>query len=327
MSKETEVSQKTKILIVEDEPGPREAITLVLRPFFELHWAECGDAALQILKDVPDIEILTLDLVLPGQSGVDLLHEIKRHYDTVEVIIITGYGNLLSPVDCFRYGAAAYLIKPFDEADILREVHIALGRKRRLESLRGVLTRLQHTTRQGFTAETARQHLAQDPVLLEHSEAVCRYAMQLSDRLRLSATEHEHLEVGALLHDIGLLAIDDQIKRYPFHENLSQEDIQQSHTQIGSRMAMEAQLATPIIEIIHHHHERYDGSGYPHHLFGEDIPYLARIVAIANSIDHVTSTRVAKRLTPREMQAFLKVNAGGHFDPWLIELCRAEAYS
>jgi len=85
---------------------------------------------------------------------------------------------------------------------------------------------------------------------------------------------------------------------------------------------MDAQLATPIVEIIQYHHERYDGSGYTHHLFGEDIPYLARIVAIANSIDHITSTRALKRLTPREVQAFLKLNAGSRFDPWLIELWR-----
>src|SRR2546425_2046679 len=323
----TKVIQRAKILIVEDEPGPQEALTLVLRPFFDIYRAEGADAALQTIKDIPDIDVITLDLVLSGRSGVELLQDLKRDHANIEVIILTGYGTLLSATDCFRHGAAAYLIKPFDQVDMLREINMALVRKQRLEGLRGFLGDLQRSAQQGLTPETARRHLAQDPRLLEHAQAVCRYALQLADSLHLSHTDRQHLELGALLHDIGLLAIDDEIAHYQTISELSVEDIHQAHTQIGARMALDAHLATPIVEIIQYHHERYDGSGYTHRLFGEDIPYLARIVAIANSIDHITSTRALKRLTPREVEAFLKLNAGGRFDPWLVELWRPEAYS
>lgn len=330
MTRGTEVGQRAKILIVEDEPGPQEALTLVLRPFFDVYWAENADAALQILKEVPGIDIITLDLVLPGRSGVELLQELKRDHPSIEIIVITGYGTLLSSVDSCRHGAAAYLIKPFDATDMLRETNMALVRKERLEALRGYITQLRGTTNQGITSEIARRHLAQDQRLLVHAQGVCRYALQLADRLHLSDADRHHLELGALLHDIGLIAMDEEIARFERISELSVEDIQQAHTQIGARMAIEAQLATPVIEIIQYHHERYDGSGYPHHLLAEDIPYLARIVAIANSIDHLTTFRQAqvdrqcdeKRPTAIDVQAFLKLNAGGRFDPWLVELWR-----
>jgi cyclic di-GMP phosphodiesterase len=324
VNKSTEVTQRAKILIVEDEPGPQEALTLVLRPFFDVYWAESANAALQTIKDVPDIDVITLDLVLPGRSGVELLQDLRRDHDSIEVIILTGYGALLSAIDCFRHGAAAYLIKPFDQTDVLREVNMALVRKHRLKGLRGYLADSRGTTQQRLTPEAARRCLAKHPQLLEHAQAVCRYALELADRLRLSRTDRQHLELGALLHDVGLIAIDDEIAHYHTMRELSVEDIQQAHTQTGARMALDAQLATPIIEIIQYHHERHDGSGYPHHLLGEDIPYLARIVAIANSIDHVTSTNATKRLTPKDVHAFLKLNAGSRFDPWLVELRRSE---
>src|SRR3989442_15950602 len=122
----TKVIQRAKILIVEDEPGPQEALTLVLRPFFDIYRAEGADAALQTIKDIPDIDVITLDLVLPGRSGVALLQELKRDHHSIEVIIVTGYGTLLSPIDGFRHGVAAYLVKPFDGMDLLREINIAL---------------------------------------------------------------------------------------------------------------------------------------------------------------------------------------------------------
>ena len=151
MSKGTKVIQRAKILIVEDEPGPQEALTLVLRPFFDIYWAESADAALQTIKDIPDIDVITLDLVLSGRSGVELLQDLKRDHANIEVIILTGYGALLSATDCFRHGAGAYLIKPFDQVDMLREINMALVRKQRLEGLRGFLADLQRTTQHGLT--------------------------------------------------------------------------------------------------------------------------------------------------------------------------------
>src|SRR5437867_12351717 len=114
----TKVIQTTNILIVKDEPGPQEALTLVLRPFFDIYRAESAAAALQTIKAIPDIDVSTLDLVLPGRSGVELLQDLKRHHNNIKVIIITGYGTLLSATDCFRHGAAAYLVKPFDGMDL-----------------------------------------------------------------------------------------------------------------------------------------------------------------------------------------------------------------
>jgi putative two-component system response regulator len=328
--------ERAKILVVEDEPGPQEALTLILRPYFDLYLAESADAALQTLKDISKIDVITLDLVLPGRSGVELLQELKRDHDGIEVIVLTGYGTLLSASDCFQHGASAYLIKPFDQIDVLREVNLALVRKRILSGLNGFIADLQNITRHDFAPRAVRGYLAHNPKIMEHTEAVYRYALQLAERLPLSPTDRQHLEIGALLHDIGIIAISNyDLAHSQTNGTFSVDDIQQAHGQIGARIAMEAQLPSPIIEIIQYHHERYDGSGYPHHLVGEDIPYLARIVGIANSIAHVTTLRQAqgdrqnaiKRLALGEVKAFLKVNAGSRFDPWLVELWRPESLS
>ena len=102
-------SSRSTILIVEDEAGPREALKLILRPFYNLHSVDSAEAALHLLREQA-IDLVTLDLKLPGKQGADLLQEIKRDYEHVEVIIITGYGSLKSAMDGLRYGASGYQI-------------------------------------------------------------------------------------------------------------------------------------------------------------------------------------------------------------------------
>jgi len=111
-------TQKHSILIVEDEPGPRDALAIILRPFFTLYTADNAHAAMRILKK-ERIDLVTLDLKLPDRQGMDLLQDVKLEREDVEVIIITGYGSLKSAMDGIRYGAAVYLLKPFNVAELI----------------------------------------------------------------------------------------------------------------------------------------------------------------------------------------------------------------
>src|SRR5438445_516603 len=131
-------SSKPTILIVEDEAGPREALKLILRPFYNLHSVDSAEAALQLLKEQA-IDLVTLDLKLPGKQGAELLQDIKRDYEHVEVIVITGYGSLKSAMDGLRYGASGYLLKPFNVTELIAIINQSLEKKRRLEGLRGAL--------------------------------------------------------------------------------------------------------------------------------------------------------------------------------------------
>lgn len=121
---------KATILIVEDEPGPRLALKVILRPFFNLLIVESAEAALQTLKD-HKIDLVTLDLALPGRPGMEVLQEIKRIPEGPEVIIITGQGNLQSALDGLRYGAAGYLMKPFDAMELVSAINQRLQHTRK----------------------------------------------------------------------------------------------------------------------------------------------------------------------------------------------------
>src|SRR6266487_6804199 len=133
-----DVFHKPSLLIVDDEFGPREALKVILRPFFTIYSAGTGATALNILKE-QQIDLVTLDLTLPDRQGTDLLQEIKRDQEHVEVIIITGYGSLKSAMDGIRYGAAGYLLKPFNVMELIDVVTHALEKKRRLDGLREIL--------------------------------------------------------------------------------------------------------------------------------------------------------------------------------------------
>ena len=126
------------ILIVEDEEGPREALKMVLSPFFNLYTVDRAEVALEVLKNQP-IDLVTLDLKLPGQQGIDFLEEIRREGKDVEVIIITGYGTLQSAMEAIRHGVSAYILKPFNVTDLLAVVNQTLERRRRLSALQGTL--------------------------------------------------------------------------------------------------------------------------------------------------------------------------------------------
>src|SRR5216684_8587470 len=173
-------SSRPTILIVEDEAGPREALKLILRPFYNLHSVDSAEAALHLLREQA-IDLVTLDLKLPGKQGADLLQEIKRDYEHVEVIIITGYGSLKSAMDGIRYGASGYLLKPFNVTELIALTKHCLEKKHRLDSLRDVLRTFGGLWETGSDQSAAWKNLslllaAKNPDLVSHSERVSFYS-------------------------------------------------------------------------------------------------------------------------------------------------------
>jgi len=129
---------KPTLLVVDDEAGPRDALSVILRPFFNIRTAESAGAAIDALNSQP-IDLITLDQKLPDRQGIDLLQDIKHHHAGVEVIIITGYGSLKSAMEGIRRGAAGYLLKPFNVTELLSLVNQTLEKKQRLDFLRNCL--------------------------------------------------------------------------------------------------------------------------------------------------------------------------------------------
>ncbi len=318
-------SPKPTILIVEDEAGPREALKMILRPFFNLYAVDNAEVALHMLKERP-IDLVTLDLKLPALQGTDLLREIKREHEFVEVVIITGYGSLQSALEGIRCGAAAYLLKPFNVTELIDVINKALEKKNHLDGLRDTLRTFGSLWATELDSTTACKNLgrlleAKDQELVRHSRRVAFYASLLAEHLDLTSEDRVALQIGAFLHDIGKVGIDDRILMNSSKLSDRESELVKCHPDIGARMVGTLPLPEGVGRIIRHHHEQYDGSGYPDGLQGEGIPYLARIVCLANVFDKlITNPPTQGALTIEEARQYVRQQAGILFDPRLAEL-------
>jgi putative nucleotidyltransferase with HDIG domain len=321
--------KRARILIVDDQLGPRKSLEMILSPFFEIFTAEAGDKALKMLQEHP-IDIVTLDLKMPGIGGIDLLRHIKRVHGDIEVMIITGFGELSTAREAIHLGAACYLLKPFNFGDVLTEVNRAVEKKKQVDRLKNFLNEMGALV--GFDIEVGKgiRHLKEDHSLLErvkkifdqtdqelelqrqmnhfeffrvlietiekqdpyahgHSSRVNYYANTIAQRLNLSPQEKEDLQIGSYLHDIGKLGIDPQILRKKGKYTPKDFEVVKKHTEVGVSLVAPLSLSPNVLNIIRHHHEQYVGGGYPDGLQGKEIPILAQIVTIADAFDAMVS--------------------------------------
>jgi len=340
---------KPTVLVVDDEAGPRDALKVILRPFFNIRSAENAQAALDVLSHEP-IDLITLDQKLPDRQGIDLLQDIKHDHADIEVIIITGYGSLKSAMEGIRHGAAGYLLKPFNVTELISLISQTLEKKQRLDLIRDVLkhsTALwgdEHTARQAWESLTSKyfaigkkdqtpssepQDLlpllsdlleAKDRQLLNHCSRVSFYATLLANRLNLTIAEQKSLAVGAFLHDIGKVSL----PNYQFADEpilpSGESAFSKEHCETGARMILPLGYSAEVGQIISYHHERWDGSGYPHGLQGEGIPLLARVVSIAQMFDHLTAEVPGRSplLIDQAIQQ-IALQANTYFDPMLAD--------
>jgi putative nucleotidyltransferase with HDIG domain len=346
------LTQKPTVLVIDDEAGPRDALKVILRPFFNIQSAESAQAAIDVLSQ-QRIDLITLDQKLPDRQGLDLLQEIKHDHADIEVIIITGYGSLKSAMEGIRHGAAGYLLKPFNVTELITLVNQTLEKKQRLDYLRRCLHTL--TGLWGSEAECAEawremrtgyetigksgQPLswgdeatdllpmlsdlleAKDRQLLNHCSRVSFYATLLANRTNLTVNEQKSLALGAFLHDIG--KIGKEAYRFADDEIVATDrgHALRAHPELGAKLVAPLRLPAAVGQIIAYHHERWDGSGYPHGLKGDGIPILARIVCLAQAFDHLTAElpdRVAFSID--DATRFLAERAGAYFDPALTVL-------
>jgi putative two-component system response regulator len=344
---------KPTLLVIDDEAGPRDALRVILRPFFNIQTAESAGAAMDMLSSQP-IDLITLDQKLPDRQGIELLQEIKHHHAGVEVIIITGYGSLKSAMEGIRHGAAGYLLKPFNVTELLSLVNQTLEKKQRLDFLRHIIST--STALWGSETECAqawkellagyqaigkapsdqasypedRPDLlpllsdlleAKDRQLLNHCSRVSFYATLLANRIDLTLAEQKSLALGAFLHDIGKIGPD----AYQFADDEIAVDGETSgnrhHPEQGAKLVVPLRLPAEVGQIIAYHHERWDGSGYPFGLQEEGIPQLARIVCLAQTFDHLTAELPGRApLSIDDACQQMLSYSGTYFEPKLTEL-------
>jgi putative two-component system response regulator len=321
--------RKNTILIVEDEVGARDSLWMILKPFNKLYSADNGEAALALLEET-EIDLVTLDLKMPGMQGVDLLREIKKRKPNVEVIIITGYGTLKSAMDGIRYGASDYILKPFNVSDLLSSINRVLEKKHRLDALRDFLSNL--AVLEGKTETKKKDYLQfakvlsntlenRDHFTYHHSSRVNAYAGLIADRIDITPEEREDMELGAYLHDIGKLGVTEDIIQKQSKLSDSEMEAAKKHTEIGASLVSPLELPPGVLSVIRHHHERYDGQGYPDGLSGEQIPLATRIISLAESFDAMVADRPYRKALPlNQVVEELRKCAGSQWDPALVKV-------
>jgi putative nucleotidyltransferase with HDIG domain len=348
-----------RILVVDDERGPRESLRMILTPHHEVRLARSGSQALGILGGEP-VDVVTLDLNMPGLGGQELMRSIHHEFPHVEIIVITGCGTLESAAEGIRYGICDYLQKPFDVVQVTAAVTRALARRRarvglvsflerlgaladRDRDVRSVLEHAQHSRRltrrladllgdRGrntpllagedrartieFLEVLAETIETKDRYMRGHARRVAFYAGVLSDRLHLAAAEQERVRITAFLHDLGKVGVPTDLLLRAGALDAAERVVIEQHPVIGANLLKPLDLEDEVGLAIRHHHEWWDGSGYPDGVAGEEIPLTARIIAVADAFDAMSCDRPYRRSLPRDVVlGELRRYAGVQFDP------------
>ena len=326
-----------KILIVDDERSIREILAEALEEFgYAPSPVHDASAALEHLADNP-VDVVLSDIEMPGMTGLQLLAEIRDRFPEVDVVMATGVVDTQVAVNAIRRGAADYVTKPFnfDEVDIVLQRTLDLrhlrredkARKENLEKLVAERTRevqqlleqleasYESTLRALVTALDFRDNETQG-----HSLRVVEYAVVVGKEMGLTEDELVWIRRGAILHDVGKIGIPDAILRKPGKLDRDEWEEMQRHPQMGYDMLRDIPFLKPALDIVLAHQERFDGNGYPNGLKGTEIPLGARIFAVVDTFDAMTSDRPYRAaLSIEEACAEIARCAGTQFDPSVSE--------
>jgi len=356
-------STRATVMVVDDERGPRESLRMILQTAYRVLAVPTGAEALELLRATP-IDVVTLDLAMPGVGGEELMRAIRNDFSDVEVIVITGHGSLQSAAEGIRCGVSDYLQKPFDVVSVTAAVYRAMARRRgrrrvvrfladlgdavgRDTDVAAVVSLVQSDVRlrnhlgellarsaadirplQALDPERALPFFemlaatigVQDPFMRGHARRVAFYAGLLADRLCLAGPEKRSLRIAAFLHDIGKIGVSSELLTRRGTLTLLERKAVERHAAVGARLLTPLGVNDELIAAIRHHHERWDGKGYPDALVGDTTPLAARILHLADAFDAMTCDRPYRRaLTQKAAVAELRREAGGQFDPALVK--------
>lgn len=325
-------SGATRVLIVDDDLTTRKLLAAMLGDAgLRCKMAACVEDGERVLE-TESVDAVLCDLQMPGTSGMEFLAQVRARYRHLAFLMITGVDDIQVGIEAMKKGADDYLVKPLRMEVVMASLERALGKKgleRELENYRQHLERmvkertgqLQTALRQveGSYEETLEALGAaidlRDSQTAGHSRRVAAYSLKIAEEL--GAAEHELKTVarGAWLHDIGKLAIPDAILLKPGTLTEQERMVMQSHVQIGFNLVKRIGFLADAAEIILTHHERCDGSGYPRALKTTDIPLGARIFAVADTVDAMTSDRPYRlALSFEEARDEIRRGAGSRYD-------------
>ena len=286
-------SSRDTILLVDDDATVRKLLKQTLSG--EDYACREAESAIQTMDELKrnKISLVILDIKLPGKSGVQLMPEIKAGYAETVVIIATATVDIDTAIQCMKLGAYDYITKPFNLDEVILSVGNALE-KRRLElENRNYQQHLEQQVKEQaqkirnsfFNAMTALAYAleAKDKYTSGHSQRVAEISCEIAKDLRLSPEDISRIELAGRVHDIGKIGVRESALNKPGLLTDEEFNHVKIHPEAGERILVPIVEDAEILRIVRHHHERYDGTGHPDGLAGEQIPLGARILAVADS--------------------------------------------
>jgi putative two-component system response regulator len=308
---------RPRVLCVDDEP----VILQILRRLLEIQGFEavtCGDPQTAISTfSAGSFDVVITDIHMPGMDGLTLMRMLREKEPELPVVVVTGHGTVDTAIQALREGATGMLVKPFTGQELLTEVRRALGAAQmRYEATqyRYISPVLDSIALTLSTAIEARN--------LETGEH-CRELGALSERmaavLGLDERQQMTIRIGGYLHDVGKIGIADAVLLKPDRLTESEMAEMRRHSEIGATVLEVHEAMADIAQIVRHHHERWDGRGYPDALVGRAVPLGGRIIAVADAFSAMTNDRVYRSALPLDRAwAELRTHSGTQFDPEIV---------
>src|SRR6266568_2577058 len=327
-----------RILVVDDEAHVRSMIAATLqRQGYEVVLASGGREALEAI-DQDGFELILTDIVMQEGNGLALLERIHALNPNLPVIMVTAIHDISVAIDSMRRGAYDYLLKPFEREHLVATVQRALDHRQALQESHTYQQNLEHVVqartdllRQAvedlehsydITLEALGDALdLKDSETEGHSKRVTAYTIALARAMGITPSEIKVIARGAFLHDIGKMAIPDEILRKPGKLTAEEQDVMREHCSRGYQMLRKIPFLSEAAEIVFTHQEHFDGSGYPSSLSGSQIPIGARIFAVADTLDAITSDRPYRvaRTFEAAREEIMRCS-GTQFDPAVVEI-------
>jgi putative two-component system response regulator len=306
-----------KILLVDDESASRAALeTLLRREGFEVHDASGGAAALaECVSFRPDLVLL--DVLMPGMSGFEVCKRIKAAPETrlTPVVLITGLSATEDRIKGINAGADDFLSKPIDFNELL-------ARTRSLIKLKHYTDELENAESVLFSLALSIE--ARDPYTRGHCDRLSEMSTSLGEKLGVPEEDVIALRRAGIVHDVGKVAVPDSILLKPGPLSPEEIEVMRKHPVVGEQICEPLKTFRLVLPIIRHHHERYDGSGYPDHLRGAEIPLTARILQLADVYDALTTDRPYRKADTSDIALGIMQEeaARGWWDRDLLEAFR-----
>jgi putative nucleotidyltransferase with HDIG domain len=327
-----------RILVVDDEEAIREIVCSMLNNAgYQTKQASSGLKALEILNSGQEFELTLSDLMMAEMDGIGLLDRSRQSFPDMPVVMVTAVHDISVALAAIRNGAYDYLLKPFEREQLLAVVKRALEHRRlrlenrayqsnleslvaaRTEQLRQAMTDLERSY--DITLEALGDALdLKDAETEGHSKRVTAFTIAIARAMGLSGERIRVIARGAFLHDIGKMAIPDAILRKPGKLTDEERAIMQEHCYRGYQMIRKIPFLAEASDIVYSHQEKFDGTGYPRQLKHDQIPLGARIFAVADTLDAITSDRPYRAAqTTRAALEEINKYSGTQFDPEVVK--------